>query len=296
MIAALDIASRAAELAASRTPFVLARVVLAEPPTSAKPGDEAIVLGDGAVEGFVGGTCTEASVLEAARPLLSEGGTILLRITPDSSATALPGVRVVHNPCMSGGTLEIYLEARLPPPLVVVVGEAPIARALRELSGPLGWEARPYHKPLPYDASAVVVASHGRGEEAALLAALEANVPYIGLVASRRRGPSVLGGLDVSEEDKRRVRTPAGLDIGARTPAEVALAILAEIVASGATRRPGPTPPGGSPPSGMIDPVCGMKVVPGEDALHAEHGGREVWFCGRGCLEAFLATPGSYES
>ncbi len=156
---------------------------------------------------------------------------------------------MVHNPCLSGGTLELFLEAFEPPPLVLVVGDAPIARALRDLGAQLGYDLRPFDGPVPPDAAAVVVASHGRGEEPALSAALDAGVPYVGLVASPRRGAAVVAALDVAEDLKARIHTPAGLDIGARTAPEVALSILAEHrrVPSPATRehsQPGNAAPG----------------------------------------------------
>jgi xanthine dehydrogenase accessory factor len=138
----------------------------------------------------------------------------------------------------------------------------------------------------------VVVASHGRGEEQALTAALESSVPYVGLVASARRGRSVVDSLDLPETLRARVRTPAGLDIGARTPEEVALSILAEIVAS-RPRPARPAPTVAAADGAGLDPVCGMRVTVA-DAVHLEHEGRLVWFCGRGCLQAFRANPGLY--
>src|ERR1700684_1477527 len=100
-----DLSGRSVELRAARVPFVRARVVLAERPTSAKPGDEAIILGDGTFEGFVGGTCAEATVRDQSLALLASGEAIVVRITPEKEADQ-PGKRVVHNPCLSGGTLE----------------------------------------------------------------------------------------------------------------------------------------------------------------------------------------------
>jgi xanthine dehydrogenase accessory factor len=293
-------------------PFVHAHVVLAEAPTSARPGDEAIVTGDGTVFGFVGGTCAEATVREQALALLGGGAggpTTLLRITPTAAnsetQTAQPGKQVVHNPCLSGGTVEVFLEVELPPRLVMVAGRAPIAAALTSLGARAGFEMRAYSPgaSLPPDTTAVVVASHGAGEEDLLLAALDADVSYVGLVASQRRGAAVVGALPVSDEVKARVRTPAGLDIGARTPEEVALSILAEIVASrpragrgAATVTPATaTAASDDGPAGFAtDPVCGMLVPIAAETLHLRHDGAEVWFCGPGCRQAFAAEPASY--
>jgi xanthine dehydrogenase accessory factor len=301
-----DLAERSADLRAARLPFVHAQVILAEPPTSARPGDKAIVTGDGVLFGFVGGTCAEATVRERALALLARLGddeasdTAVLRITPtpESGGAAHQGKQVVHNPCLSGGTLEVFLEAELPPRLVVVAGRAPIATALTALGAHAGFEMQPYagSTSLPPDTAAVVAASHGSGEEELLVAALNAAIPYVALVASPRRGRVVVDALPLNDELKARVHTPAGLNIGARTPEEVALSILAEIVAS-RPRRPPPVLPAESrtsPAAFTTDPVCGM-VVPIEDGtLHGRHGDTDVWFCGPGCRQAFEAEPAAY--
>jgi xanthine dehydrogenase accessory factor len=204
----------------------------------------------------------------------------------------------VHNPCLSGGTLEIFLEPVVPAPLVIVAGDSPIAAAVAALAGGLGWEARAWDGQLPVGAAAVVVATHGRDEEATLTAALRADVPYVGLVASRKRGESVLAALDVDEPARTRVRTPAGLDIGARTPEEIALSVLAEIVAE--RRRPSgrpialPAAAVSGNPAEATDPVCGMAVAAVDASLHLDHDGTRFWFCGTGCLRAFAADPASY--
>jgi xanthine dehydrogenase accessory factor len=290
-----EVEARAAELRRGRVPFVRARVVRAERPTSAKPGDEAVVLPDGTIEGFVGGVCAEATVRAQSLSLLDSGETLLLRIEPEggegTDPTAGPGSLTVVNPCLSGGTLDIFLEPVVPAPALAVVGRSPIARALADLAPRLGMTVVDADD----DPTAMVVASHGRDEEAALEAAVRAGVPYIGLVASPKRGSAVVAGLDLDDSQRAAIHTPAGLDIGARTPAEVALSILAEIVAL----RPRPTarPVGtaaASPPAVATDPVCGMEVVVDAAALHLDHEGVRHWFCGSGCLRAFAADPGAY--
>lgn len=289
-----SLANRAADLRARRVPFVHARVVLAERPTSAKPGDEAIVLADGSMDGFVGGSCAESTVRAQALALLDSRESLLLRISPEPEP-AQAGKLTVHNPCLSGGSLEVFLEPVVPSPLVVVAGDAPIAHALIALGRQLGYELAPYGGQVAADAAAVVVASHGRDEEDVLTAALRAGVPYVGLVASRKRGEAVVGSLDVDAAARGRVHTPAGLDIGARSPEEVALSILAEIVAS----RPHPsgrTVVTDDEPAAAtaVDPVCGMSVAMVESSLHLDHDGTRVWFCGTGCLRAFAADPVAY--
>jgi len=296
-----DLSARGSDLRRARAAYVHARVVAAEKPTSAKPGAEAIVLADGTIEGFVGGACAESTVRAQALALLDSGETLLLRITPEPEAPR-PGALTVHNPCLSGGTLEVFLEPVIPAPLVVVAGDTPIARALLDLVGPLGHAGTTYAGTLPSDTAAVVIATHGRDEEAVLRDALLAEVPYVGLVASRKRGESVLGALDVCASERARVHTPAGLDIGARTPEEVALSILAEIISTRPRQSGRPVGEGASSTDksaiheSAIDPVCGMSVAMVDASLHLDHDAHRYWFCGSGCLRAFAADPLAYVS
>jgi xanthine dehydrogenase accessory factor len=224
------LAERARQLAAERSTFVTATVVRAKSPTSARAGDVALVLADGTIEGFVGGVCAEESVRLHGLRAMETGESLLLRLVPEAGhdEEVVDGAVTAHNPCHSGGALEIFLDPSLPPPRVNVIGDAPVAQALRELAPHVGLEAADGE--LGDDDLALVVASHGRDEEPALAAALTAGVPYVGLVASERRGEAVRASLDVADELRERLRTPAGLAIGARTPAEIALSILAEIV------------------------------------------------------------------
>jgi xanthine dehydrogenase accessory factor len=296
-----DLLSRVDGLRSRRTPFVLATVVRAERPTSAKPGDCALVLADGTIDGFVGGACAESTVRLESLRLLQAGESGLLRITPRAGdgGTAEEGVRTVGNPCLSGGTLEIFLEAMIPPALVVVHGEAPVARALARVGHALDWDVRTGIDPAPIapDTAAVVVASHGRDEAPVLRAALSAEVPYVALVASRRRAAGVLGELTtrgVPAAQCARIHAPAGLDIGARTAPEIALSVFAEII----EQRPRvvvPAPGPGEAPAGApevaVDPVCGMEVAVTPASLSARHAGATVRFCGTGCRQAFLDDP-----
>jgi xanthine dehydrogenase accessory factor len=126
-----------------------------------------------------------------------------------------------------------------------------------------------------------------------LRSALATRVGYIGLVASPRRGAAVLAGLDVAEDARARVHTPAGLDIGARTPTEIALSIYTEIIAA-RPRAPGRPPEPADAPVEAVDPVCGMSVAVTADALRHTHVGRVFYFCGPGCRQAFADDPHRY--
>ncbi|HZK60215.1 MAG TPA: XdhC family protein, partial [Cryobacterium sp.] len=178
----------------------------------------------------------------------------------------------------------------------IVVGATPVAQALATLGAGLGLDmlltvglsAAP-----AADDAALIVASHGRDEEPALTAALRAGVPYVALVASETRGAAVLASLDVDDEQRARVHSPAGLQLGARTPAEIALSILAQLVSERATSRPAEPAPVSAVPT-AIDPVCGMTVAAVPASLHVELDGKTTYFCSAGCRASFLADPERY--
>ncbi len=298
------ILERARELSSKRVPFVQATVVRAQVPASARAGDEAIVLLDGSIEGFVGGQCAENSVRTAALGALADGRTLLLRVLPEGEAEfpETPGAQVVVNPCLSGGALEIFLQPVLPPPLIEVVGRTPVADAVIAQSRLLGYATAQVDEGSPSPgASAVIVASHGRGEHEAIRAALDAGVGQIALVASGRRGRAVLDELGLDDEERGRVKTPAGLWIGARTAPEVALSILAEVISNLRLRPPeaddeaeAPAPAAvDAPPDTGTDPVCGMSVTIMPDTPHLDLKGTDVWFCSDHCRTTFAANAGA---
>lgn len=299
-----SLAARADDLAARREPFVHATVVRAQRPTSAHAGDTALVLPGGDIQGFVGGNCVESSVREYSLQVLASGEPLLLRVVPgEPSRSAEEGAVEVSNPCLSGGAIEIFLQPRIPAPRVLVVGTTPVAQALATLGSGVGFaveltdgdSARPAG-----DDAALIVASHGKAEESALEAALRAGVPYVALVASGTRGAAVLESLDVDPAQRERVFTPAGLQLGARTPGEIALSILAQLLQERSKSRhtapvqaPSPAPEAQAPAT-AVDPVCGMTVPAVESSLQLEHNGVTVYFCSPGCRAAFRKDPERY--
>jgi xanthine dehydrogenase accessory factor len=287
----MRISERAQQLLAARTPFVRATVVRAEPPTSAYPGDEAILLADGTIEGFVGGQCAQNSVRKAALGALQAGESVLLRVLPDGDVhfPEAPGACVVVNPCLSGGSLEIFLTPQLPAPLIRVYGTTPIAEALIQLCGVLGYDVR--RETDLADTTAVVIASHGGPEAEIIRAALDNGVGYIGLVASKVRGASILNELELCDAERARIRTPVGLAIGAKTPAEIAVSIAAELIAAlrdGRLKRAAQV----DLPQQAVDPECGMTVTVGPATEHLLLAGTDYWFCCPGCRTAFAAQNG----
>ncbi|MEA2161092.1 MAG: xanthine dehydrogenase accessory factor [Solirubrobacteraceae bacterium] len=288
-----QLAVQVEQLIAQRRPFVLATVVRALRPTSVRPGDAAVVLADGTIDGFVGGVCAASSVRLHSLRALETGEPLLLRLVPEDdegSDLAAPGEEAVveRNPCLSGGSLEIFLEPHLPAARLVVIGDSPIARALERVGQAAGYDCQRTSAGASAavdDAAAVVVASHGNGEEGALAAALTAGVPYVALVASDRRGAAVRAELEVPDELRSQLHTPAGLAIGAESPEEVAISILAELVA---LQHAGPAPTRAHAANVVaIDPVCGMQVAVSDATPQVLVGGEPVYFCCEGCRDRY---------
>jgi xanthine dehydrogenase accessory factor len=242
----------------------MATVVRAEAPTSAKAGAKAIITADGVLDGWVGGSCTQPTVVREALRAIQDGQPRFLRMCPPERMQGpQPGITEVVLACISGGTLEIYLEPHLPKPHILAIGHLPVVEALAALAHSMGYDVTvvgenasaeqfptanhvqtfAMENPaagLKLDAQTyVVVASHGNYDEPALEVALKSDAAYVALVASKKRRDVVLEylhGSDVPPEKLARLKSPAGLDFGAVTPEEIALSILAEIVQQ--RRRP----------------------------------------------------------
>ena len=247
---------------AAGEPFALATVVRTVSVTDAKAGAKAVILPDGTVsEGWIGGGCARAAVLKAAREAMADGKPRLVSVQPpdalqDQGVAAgeeRAGVRFVKNMCPSQGTMDIFVEPVLPVPQLLVCGSSPVAVAVAELGRRIGFaltvcapaaeqasfaeaDRRIEGYALPVDEAGqryVVIATQGRGDEAALQAALAIEAEYVAFVGSRKKAETLKAKLagGVAAERLARLKAPAGLDLGAITPDEIALAILAEIVA-----------------------------------------------------------------
>jgi xanthine dehydrogenase accessory factor len=288
-----DILEAALKLKKAGEPFVLATVVRAEKPTSAKPGAKALIKADGEWIGWIGGSCSQPAVAAEAKKVLASGQAKVLQISSTET-------------CASGGSLDIYLEPHLPKPQLVVVGHLPVAEALVALAGPLGFrvavmspEASREQFPsadefldrldfsgLPPGERFVVVASHGNYDEEGIRAALEeGGADYVALVSSRKRAESMLKTLALSAEQRKKLKFPAGLDIGAVTAEEIALSILAEMVQLRRSR----TAASVTVPLPVLarDPVCGMTVDVATARHKLERDGVMHYFCCAGCKEKF---------
>ncbi len=288
----MALSARIDELSTTGVPFVQATVVRAQEPSSARPGDRAIILADGSIEGFVGGHCAAGSVRTAALDALDSGQSMLLRVLPDGDDVfpESPGASIVVNPCLSGGALEIYLEPLLPAPLLHLVGTSPVADAVADVARLLGFVVE-RGEALARPATAVVVSTHGGDEVGEIRAALDGGAGFVGVVCSRTRGESLLAELHLTPADAARVHVHVGLDIGARTAPEVGLSIVGAIVRS--IRVEGlvaaPSAQVAPAPVQAVDPVCGMTVTVGPDTVHAVVDGVDHWFCMTGCRDRFVA-------
>jgi len=304
-------------------PFVLATVVRIEKPTSSKPGAKAIITADGTLNGWVGGSCAEPTVKKEARKALETGEPRLIRLTPPESRGkgSLDGIIEVELTCISGGTLEIYLEPYLPAPRLVVIGHHQITPALARQGKLLGYKVtvmslEPMAETLdeadavldkldfasvggsPF--MAIVVCSHGNYDEVALVEALKQDAGYVALVASKKRLEAVrqyLTDSDLTAEQIARLKCPAGLDLGAVTQEEIALTILAEIVQTRRARPQGwklPEVAAETAPAEAIDPVCGMTVEIATARYTTVHEGQTYYFCAAGCQRSFEKLPEKY--
>lgn len=314
-----DVVRLTAELLGRDEPFVLATVVWRRAPSSGKLGSQAVINPDGKVRGWLGGACAEPTVVREALEALADGQPRLMFLGPVAELASghREGVTLVPMACESEGALEVYLEPMLPNPHVVVIGRSPAADTLARLTQGLGWRATivddggdPQDHPgvdrvvtsldlggLEIDGRTfVVVATQGHYDEDALQAALATSAGYVGLVASRKRADGVIEYLrsrGLGEENLTRVRAPAGLDLGRVDHDEMAVAILAELVAVKAA--------GGFAqgievhmPEVATDPVCEMDVDVQTAKYTTEYQGETYYFCAAGCLRAFEANPEAF--
>lgn len=335
----------AARLLDERRSYALATVVHRERPSSASPGNTAVITTDGQLHGWIGGSCTQPEVVRHALAALADGRPRLLGFG------AAPGERddlvAVPMSCGSEGKVEVHINPVFPVPRMVVVGSSPIAEAVARLGGAMGYlvtcvgdedgaasgvgesassdgaeccggasesradcvddlgaAAREWAQRAPGARLLAVVATMGRGDEEAVQRLAAAKPDYLGVVVSPKRMAKVrgvLGETGLGEDEVARVHGPAGLDIGAESPEEVAVSILAEIVAVGAGKgrveaeaaEDAAAPPAGAPEH-ATDPVCGMTVPTDGSRPSSTYEGRTVHFCCPGCRARFDENPAAY--
>ena len=248
------ILEQANELKRQGVAFVLATVVRCESPTSAKPGAKAIVTSDGAVSGWIGGGCAQPAVIATAKKALKDGQPRLIRVSATTRGEPQEGIMDFGMTCHSGGTLDIFIEPITPRPALLIIGASPAAQALSALAHRTGFavtaafpaattdmfpDAARVVDGLELGAPAlgswalVVVATQGQRDQAGLEAALRTGAPHIAFIASARKAAKLRTYLKERGHDAGRVDaivSPAGMDIGAVTPEEIALSVLAGLV------------------------------------------------------------------
>jgi xanthine dehydrogenase accessory factor len=327
--------NKAAALLAKGEAFVTASVVRSQAPISGKPGDKAIIFADGRIWGWIGGGCAQPVVIKEALKAFADGQPRLVRISP--SAAPEEGILDYTMTCHSGGTLDIYIEPVLPKPHILILGRSPVARTLARLGKTIGYrvsaaasgadhEQFPEVDLLQADLNVdrleisrdtfIVVSTQGEDDEEALKQALDTEAQYVAFVASKVKAQKVseyLREIGVPSERIGRVRAPAGLDIHAVSPEEIAVSILAEIVQLKSDRaKPSPEPkktgkpvssvsapnlPASSPalPNDEVrDPVCGMSTSVTRAKYKSEYRGSNFYFCCAGCKQAFDRQPEKY--
>jgi len=292
-----DLLTLAADLQRRGEPFALATVVRCEAPTSAKPGAKALVRADGRVSGWVGGACAEPVVVREALAAIDDGRPRLIGLIGEGARGPGRTAGMVEYPmtCHSGGTLEIYVEPYLPKPLLILVGHGPVIEALARFGAAadyavqtLGAEdaAAELNRAGVAQHASVVVATHADSDEDALTRMLATSAGYVSLVSSRRRAAAIVEHLreaGVSLERLARLKAPAGLDIGAQSPDEIAVSILAEIIQHRRTAKPSvvvETPD-------AVDPICGMSVEIATAEYRTETAAGVVYFCCAHCQTTF---------
>ncbi len=315
----------ATDLHRRHRPYVVATVVWSRGPSSGKQGGTALIEPDGTMHGWIGGACAQPVVVREARRVLKDGSPLLMYLGPAEELDGhhRDGVVTVPIACSSEGAMEVFMEPVLPQPHVVVVGHSPAVGVLAGLLTVMDWrvtvvddesvgadlpdgvervDSVAHMEDLGIDeTTAVVVATQGYYDEPALEAALATSAGYIGLVASATRGETVLGYLKDrghSEESLRRIHNPAGIDLGPVQHSEIAVTVVAELVA--VRTSGGLSGAAGAESASLvetaIDPVCGMTVNVADARFISDHEGETYYFCAPGCQRAFEVDPSQFVS
>jgi len=281
-------------------------------PTSAKPGAKALIRQDGTISGWIGGSCAGPVVVKEALGSLRDGRPRLVALVGEdiSARGSRDGMREYPMTCHSGGTMEIFIEPYFPKPELLIVGSGPVVETLAKLG-----KAMDYSTTVASSASSTgslshlavtartfaIVASHGSFDEEAVEQLLNTEAGYISLVASPRRASEIIGvlrGRGIPPERLNRVKAPAGLDIGAVTPEEIAASILAEIIQVSRSQTAGRYRGGliSADPAKIEarDPVCGMSVQVASAEYRSEVSGQRYYFCGARCKRLFDEDSARY--
>ncbi|MGZ8559822.1 MAG: XdhC family protein [Chitinophagaceae bacterium] len=316
-----------AELRKRNEAFVTATVVRREVPSSGKSGDKAIVDKYGVITGWIGGGCVKGIILKESDDALRSGRSRLVKVGPSLTAEKQDGVVDYKMTCMSEGTIEVFIEPVLPSPHLIVMGKTAIAKALVKMAKAAGYKVTAVAAGTTLttfdkvdelitqmkleqvkisSASSIVVCTQGEQDEEALQEALKKECAYIGFVASRKKKAGVFENMQQMGIDKSKlevIKSPAGIDITAKKPEEVAISILAEIIqvqnnrpinSEGFIEQTEISHELSAKPSYYINPVCGVPVDRNSPKYIIEYNGEKVYFCCDGCKVKFEAEPSRY--
>jgi len=310
--------SKAGELLTKDQPFAIAVVVRFEPPISGKPGDKAIILPNGKVWGWIGGGCTQPAVIKEALKALADGQPRLVRISPSTSREE--GIVDYTMTCHSGGTLDVYIEPVLPKPHILILGRSPIALALARLGKAIHYtvsaaapgadrESFPDSDLVQADLDLsqlritprtfIVVCTQGECDEQALERALLTDADYVAFVASKVKAAKIREYLQergITAERLSSIQAPAGLDIGAASPEEIAVSILAKIIQVNGTKAAALKAKAMLPllKHEAKDPICGMSVDVSGAKYKSDFQKNTFYFCCAGCKLTFDKQPDTY--
>ncbi len=318
------ILEEAAALKARSEDFALVTVVRCESPTSAKPGAKAVVMADGEIRGWIGGGCAQPAVIKTVKRAIADGQARLIRISPSKGEEVEEGVEDFGMTCHSGGTLDIFIDPVVARPALLVIGASPVAQALVGLARRVGYAVTAAFPgadrvlfpeadqllggldmdEIPVRPAFAVVATQGKRDEEGLEAALTTGAPYIAFIASERKATKLKDYLKERGHEPARVDgivAPAGVEIGAVTPEEIALAVLAGVVRArrgseqSAVSEPSYADVGvGETQATAVDPICGMSVDVATAEHSSEYRGQSFYFCCAGCRHAFDKEPERY--
>lgn len=293
----MNLLAEAARLQEEGRPFALATVTWVRGPSSGKGGSRAIIHPDGRMEGWLGGACASPTVVRHALEALGDGAARVLMLGEDDYRQEVAKVAMA---CDSEGAMEVFVEPILPAPHLMVVGGSPMTETLRRLAEAVGWRVETVSEVGDIGRaggrSYIVVATQGHFDEPALEAALATPASYVGLVASEKRASSVVSWLrerGAADEALARVHAPAGVDLGSTTHEEIAVSVLAELVAFKAAGA-GKQVVRVDLPAQAVDPVCGMSVDIASARFVSGPHREPVYFCAAGCQRAFESDPAAY--
>lgn len=311
------------ELLEKAETFAIAQIIRRVNPSSGKPGDKAIITSNGEIHGWIGGGCTRGIVLKESLLAIKEKKSRLVSILPGATESKSSYTKTYKMTCQSGGEVDVYIEPVIPQPMLTIFGSSHIARALAKMSMAMGYKTtlilhdlnntpedeidsvitlEQYISQEKYNENQyILVSTQGFGDYEALSAAVNSPYRYLGFVASKIKAAGILKQLKddgIPHETLFKIKTPAGIDINAKSPEEVAISILAEVIKDYRFEEKGffslmdePITVGDDY---YVNPVCKIPVLKSTAKHVLEHNNEKVYFCCDGCKISFEKNPKAY--